>query len=66
MEVSMLSNYLKALMAKWFFQMAAGSVSSELEELGVDARRFGAGGSGLGLGNSSRRMRAEWAGVSLR
>lgn len=72
MEVSILSNYLKASMARVFLQMAAGAVSSELEELGVDTRRFGrgagGGNGGLGLGNTTRRgwMRAEWSGVNLK
>lgn len=67
MELSMLSNYFKAAAARWFLQLAAGSVSSELEELGIDMRR-GAAGGGLGLGNATRRnwMRAEWAGFNLK
>lgn len=71
MEVSVLSNYLKSTMARWFLQMAAGAVSTELEELGLDTRRAmggGAGSGGLGLGNTRRRgwMRAEWSGVNLK
>lgn len=68
----MLSSYLKATMARWFLQMAAGAVSTELEELGLDTRRAmgggGIGSGGLGLGNASRRgwMRAEWSGVNLK
>ncbi|KAK4048134.1 hypothetical protein OIV83_005004 [Microbotryomycetes sp. JL201] len=67
MDVEMLSNYVKASVAQWFLQLAAGTVANELEEFGVSARG-GAGGSGLGLGGASRRswMRAEWTGLNVR
>ncbi|KAM0752047.1 hypothetical protein T439DRAFT_379176 [Meredithblackwellia eburnea MCA 4105] len=58
--------YLKASMAAWVLQLAAGVVANEMDELGLgDARSALV----LGLGPSRRRswMRAEWGGgVGLR
>ncbi|ORY74766.1 hypothetical protein BCR35DRAFT_138732 [Leucosporidium creatinivorum] len=57
MEVSLLSNYLKSTMARWFLQMAAGAVSNELEELGLDTRRAMGGAGALGMGDWDWGMR---------
>lgn len=65
MELSVLRDYAKVAAARWFLSLAAGAVSSELDELGIsisDARK------GLGLGNVNRKgwLRAEWSLPSLR
>ncbi|KAM0790960.1 hypothetical protein ACM66B_004265 [Microbotryomycetes sp. NB124-2] len=68
MDVSMLSNYMKAAAARWFLQLAAGTVANELEDLGISPRgAFGASDL-MGLGGGSRRswMRAEWSGVGFK
>ncbi|KAL8280683.1 hypothetical protein RQP46_007006 [Phenoliferia psychrophenolica] len=57
------AHYLKVSAAQYLLRVAAGVVSSEMEDLGLGNAR-----AGLGLGSARQKswMRAEWKGLNLR
>ena len=71
-EVSELADHVKLGMARLMLRVIAGSIESELDELGLGSLRGRGGGvagsSGVGLGPTQRKgwMRAEWGGLNLR